>query len=450
MNTELIKELADSCPLIKNLIEFKETFWFNPNITTFEEGLPYVGLTADDVKNAAERLKRFAPYIAKVFPETSKYNGIIESGIENIEKIKTELAALGYKNIKGDLLLKKDSHLPVSGSIKARGGIYEVLKYAEDLAVEANLLSYSDNYEKLCSKEFTDFFSRYSIAVGSTGNLGLSIGIISAALGFNVFVHMSADASQWKKDRLRFLGVNVIEYNSDYSIAVEKARKGAENNPLCFFVDDENSRNLFLGYSVAGERVRKQLEDMNITVDVKNPLFVYLPCGVGGGPGGVAFGLKLAFGDNVHCIFAEPTHSPCMFLGVYTGMHDKISVRDIGIDNITAADGLAVGRASGFVGRAMKRLIDGYYTVEDRNLYCLLALLNKTEKIKLEPSALAGMLGPVHTSRSTDYLKFLNIDTETMKNAKHLVWATGGGMVPDKEFNEYIKKAELISLRPFL
>lgn len=436
-----IEQLTEQYPLVKELIELKEVSWFNPSITRLEEGLSYVGLGSEDIQDASQRLKRFAPYLAKAFPETAKTNGIIESEVVLISEMQSVLEREYDTPIQGRLLLKKDSHLPISGSIKARGGIYEVLTHAEKLAIEAGLLTESDDYSKLLNEEFRDFFKRFSIAVGSTGNLGMSIGIMSAKLGFSVSVHMSADARAWKKNRLRALGVNVIEYAQDYGVAVAQGRKEAENDPTCFFIDDENSQTLFLGYSVAGERLKKQFDEKGIAVDAQHPLFVYLPCGVGGGPGGVAFGLKMAFGDNVHCIFAEPTHSPCMMLGVHTGLHDAISVQDIGIDNITAADGLAVGRASGFVGRAMERLLDGYLTISDERMYRLLGQLNEAENIQLEPSALAGMIGPIVVTKSVEYRARMQFDDTVMGNATHLVWATGGGMVPAEEMDSYLKKS---------
>ncbi|GIA86524.1 D-serine dehydratase [Vibrio cholerae] len=434
-----IEQLTEQYPLVKELIELKEVSWFNPSITRLEEGLSYVGLGSEDIQDASQRLKRFAPYLAKAFPETAKTNGIIESEVVPISEMQSVLEREYDTPIQGRLLLKKDSHLPISGSIKARGGIYEVLTHAEKLAIEAGLLTESDDYSKLLNEEFRDFFKRFSIAVGSTGNLGMSIGIMSAKLGFSVSVHMSADARAWKKNRLRALGVNVIEYAQDYGVAVAQGRKEAENDPTCFFIDDENSQTLFLGYSVAGERLKKQFDEKGIAVDAQHPLFVYLPCGVGGGPGGVAFGLKMAFGDNVHCIFAEPTHSPCMMLGVHTGLHDAISVQDIGIDNITAADGLAVGRASGFAGRAMERLLDGYLTISDERMYRLLGQLNEAENIQLEPSALAGMIGPIVVTKSVEYRARMQFDDTVMGNATHLVWATGGGMVPAEEMDSYLK-----------
>ncbi len=434
-----IEQLTEQYPLVKELIELKEVSWFNPSITRLEEGLSYVGLGSEDIQDASQRLKRFAPYLAKAFPETAKTNGIIESEVVPISEMQSVLEREYDTQIQGRLFLKKDSHLPISGSIKARGGIYEVLTHAEKLAIEARLLTESDDYSKLLNEEFRDFFKRFSIAVGSTGNLGMSIGIMSAKLGFSVSVHMSADARAWKKNRLRALGGNMIEYAQDYGVAVAQGRKEAENDPTCFFIDDENSKTLFLGYSVAGERLKKQFDEKGIAVDAQHPLFVYLPCGVGGGPGGVAFGLKMAFGDNVHCIFAEPTHSPCMMLGVHTGLHDAISVQDIGIDNITAADGLAVGRASGFVGRAMERLLDGYLTISDERMYRLLGQLNEAENIQLEPSALAGMIGPIVVTKSVEYRARMQFDDTVMGNATHLVWATGGGMVPAEEMDSYLK-----------
>jgi D-serine dehydratase len=430
-----------SHPLIRDLVALKETTWFNPGVAPVAQALGDVGLTAADVADASARLTRFAAYLQRAFPETQGSGGIIESDIVPLAHLQPLLGERYAQVLPGALWLKRDSHLPISGSIKARGGIYEVLKHAEDLALAANLLTLDDDYAVLDSDKARAFFGQYKIAVGSTGNLGMSIGIMGAALGFQVTVHMSADARQWKKDKLRAHGVTVVEYASDYSVAVAQGRQQAESDPACHFVDDENSVNLFLGYSVAAERLKQQLATAGISVDAQHPLFVYLPCGVGGAPGGVAFGLKLVFGDDVHCIFAEPTHSPCMMLGVYTGLHDEVSVQDFGIDNVTAADGLAVGRASGFVGKAMQRLLDGFYTVSDEEMYSLLALMERSEGVRLEPSALAGVPGIARVlADQQGYLARVGLDTRAMAQATHLVWATGGNMVPGEEMDAYLAK----------
>ncbi len=441
MEKTQIQQLVTQFPLVQELIELKPVTWFNPRATTLQVGLPFVGLDASAVSDAEQRLARFAPYLSAAFPETRVTHGVIESEVVALHAMQTALDQRYGLTLAGRLLLKKDSHLPISGSIKARGGIYEVLAHAEKLALAAGLLQLTDNYASLFSEEFREFFSGYRIAVGSTGNLGMSIGIISARLGFSVSVHMSADAREWKKQKLRENGVNVVEYAQDYGVAVEQGRLQAASDPRCFFIDDENSQTLFLGYAVAGGRLKRQFADSGVKVDAQHPLFVYLPCGVGGGPGGVAFGLKLAFGDHVHCIFAEPTHSPCMLLGVHTGLHDGIAVQDLGIDNQTAADGLAVGRASGFVGRAMERLLSGFYTLSDREMFALLGLLDSHEHIQLEPSALAGMPGPWRVTADVEWLASQGLNAEQMNNATHLVWATGGGMVPEAEMTKYLATA---------
>ena len=121
-----------------------------------------------------------------------------------------------------------------------------------------------------------------------------------------------------------------------------------------------------------------------------------------------------------------------MMLGMATGMHNEIAVSDFGIKNKTIADGLAVGRASGFVGKQMLPFMDGCYSVADERMSALLKMIKDTEDIKLEPSALAGMFGPVMLSKTIGVLP----------EGYHLVWATGGSMVPDNEYEKYYKQGE--------
>ncbi|WP_411900341.1 pyridoxal-phosphate dependent enzyme, partial [Salmonella enterica] len=124
--------------------------------------------------------------------------------------------------------------------------------------------------------------------------------------GFKVTVHKSTDGSAWKKAKLRGHGVTVVEYEDDFGEAVGQSRKAAQSDPNCFFIYDENSRTLFLGYAVAGQRLKAQFAQQGRVVDAIHPLFVYLPFGVCGGPGGVPFALKLAFGDYVPFSFSSP------------------------------------------------------------------------------------------------------------------------------------------------
>ena len=431
-----IKKLKTAHREVATMAECKEIFWTNPKAGD-EKKLPF---NMEDICEAEARLKRFAPYIAKAFPETEAAGGIIESELVEIPEMKKELEKM-CGQFGGRLYLKCDSNLPVSGSIKARGGIYEVLKFAEKVATEAGMLSAEDDYSVLTEPRFRELFGNYSVAVGSTGNLGLSIGIISAKLGFKVTVHMSADARRWKKELLRSKGVTVIEYPDDYQKAVEEGRKEAASNPHCHFVDDEASADLFMGYSVAARRIDAQLQRLGITADDEHPLFVYIPCGVGGAPGGVAFGLKEVYGDNVHIFFAEPTHAPCMTLSMITGLKNEIAVSDIGLDGKTEADGLAVGRASVLVSDVMETLLDGCYTIEDKKLYPFLARLADTENIFIEPSSCASFTGPSLVAADTEWLEKRGLK-DKLNNASHILWATGGSMVPEGEMRSYYERGK--------
>lgn len=282
--------------LLQAIAAESEVFWANPDYTTFEEAMKKSSYTLEDVKDAEARLQRFASFICVAFPETEANKGIIGSKISRIPNMKEFVEKRYQQEIAGELYLKRDDTLPIAGTIKARGAIYEVLKHAETLALEHGLLkSTEEDYVVFASEEFRNFFAKHHIAVGTTGNLGISVRTMGAKLGFNVTVHVSVDAKQWKKDFLRSKGVEVIEHKTNFSKAVEQGRAESEANPNSYFVDDEHSEDLFLGYTVGGLRMKRQLEEEGIQVDVDHPLFVYLPCGIGGSPGGHHFWDETSF-----------------------------------------------------------------------------------------------------------------------------------------------------------
>ena len=120
-------------------------------------------------------------------------------------------------------------------------------------------------------------------------------------------------------------------------------------------------------------------------------------------------------------------------MGMMTHLYDKIAVTDLGIDGKTLADGLAVPRSSKIAGRVMRTLLYGAHTFSDDDIYRYLAMLADTQGIYVEPSAAAGFTAIVPTVN-----EFKN--KAALKNATHVVWATGGKLVPDDEMQKYYDK----------
>lgn len=431
--------------ILKQVENEQEVFWSNPYLINSDEAHNKAAYSFRDIQDVENRFRRFAPFIQLMYPETQEREGLLESEITSIPQMTKWLENTYQEELLGNFYIKRDDLLPISGTIKSRGAIYEVLKYAETLALEAGLLkSMEENYEIFASKAFQTFFSNYNLTVGTTGNLGISVGVMGRALGFQVTVHMSEEAKAWKKSYLRERGVDVIEHTTNFSKAVEEGRKASDADPKSYFVDDEHSEELFLGYTVGGYRMKEQLAQEGIRVDVDHPLFVYLPCGIGGSPSGITFGLKQAFGDNVHCFFAEPTKMPSMLLGLETQKFDEVSAEDFDLGSLTIADGLAVPRTSALVAKLMNTYFSGGYTLKDDTFKVLLTNLYQQESIFLEPAAVAGLVGPFKLLKSKagrEYLQKHQLK-DKLPNATHIAWATGGSMVPKKDKCDFIEQGK--------
>ena len=387
---------------------------------------------------------RLAPVLETCFPELKASKGRIQSKLIEAEDLR---GALGYGTSEyGRVFVKADGDLPVAGSIKARGGVYEVFMHAKKMAEKRGILTPGGDITVLVGEQARALFAQHTIAVGSTGNLGLSVGIAARALGFRAVVHMSSDAKQWKVDRLTRLGVEVVQHKADYTTAVEHARIDAEGDPSIYFVDDERSEMLFFGYSAAASELAVQLKEQGVTIDEDHPLFIYLPCGIGGAPGGAAYGLKAIFGDAAHAFFVEPVQSPCAMVHMMSGSKELISVYDVGLTNRTEADGMAVARMSEFVADVMKPMLSGVFTVDDDDLFRWLWKAQTTQAIRLEPSATAGFAGPefiVNSNQGRAYQEAHGLSNK-LAQATHVIWTTGGAFVPEEQFKEFMARGALL------
>ena len=420
---------------LSDLLRRVPTCWVRKGIATELPGPS----GAAQVQGAIDRWQRFAPVLAALFPDELP-DGLIESPLLRIPRLSALHAPpTAPPDLARRLFVKADHALPLAGSIKARGGIYAVLCIAERVSLAARLSGVED-WCLLAGPASRDLFGQHRIVVGSTGNLGFAVGLAARALGFQAEVHMSKDAKLWKKERLRRLGVTVVEHESDYSSAVGAARHSAAAVDTAHFIDDERSEDLFFGYSAAAARLAEQLLESAVTVSADTPLCIYLPCGVGGAPAGVLYGLRSLLGPHVWGFFAEPTASPCMLMRLL-GAPANASVYDLGLDNRTAADGLAVACASDLAFQSIAHQVTAAYTVTDGEMFDWIRKAWSTEGLRLEPAAATSLAGAL--DRAWMHPACAPLHTR-MSAGTHVIWTTGGARLPEEEFADLL--AELIQV----
>ena len=408
-------------PAITQLQAGSPAVWLRPADRLTQNSTP---LRTEEMEEARQRLERFRPVLATLFSGTAGgWDGRVRS------------ALLDYPR-QGDLpplLVKADHDLPMTGSVKARGGVYELLCRVEALAVMNGIVKSGEPLAPLLTAAARNIFSQHCIVVASTGNLGFSIGLVARAFGLNADVHMSHDAKTWKKERLRRTGANVIEHPCDYTETVARARAAAKTNGS-YFIDDESSRLLFVGYTTAASELAAQLDQRGVKIGNDAPLVVYLPCGVGGAPGGITAGLKAIYGSAVRCVFVEPVASACVFAALAVGAGAPVSVYDLGLDNDTIADGLAVPVASKLVLNSVGASIDAVVAVPDATMLEWVRRAWNEARLRLEPSAASGF-----AAVSLFLAAALEAGSPLPSKAIHVVWTTGGSQLPEDQFTALLR-----------
>jgi len=165
------KRIMDADEFLLNKIKaYQPVFWRNPNKEEVAKALKHIPLGLMDIQDAEKRLHRFAPAIKELFPETN--NGIIESSHVELRHAE-ELHGKTLEDFSGPVYAKLDNYLPISGSVKARGGIYEVLWFAEQVALQEGIITLDSDYRALLTPEARKVFSGYKKPLRKPPPLGV-------------------------------------------------------------------------------------------------------------------------------------------------------------------------------------------------------------------------------------------------------------------------------------
>ena len=172
----------------------------------------------------------------------------------------------------------------------------------------------------------------------TSGNTGISMSALGAALGHKVSIVMPDWMSKERKDIIRSLGAEIIEVSKEqggFTGSLKIADEIADTKPNVFLPRQfANNNNTLAHRTTTGLEISIQLQKAGL-----RPAAFVAGVGTGGTVMGVGGILKKMY-DNVKIHPLEPEESPTLTTGYKTGTHRIQGISDEFIPNIVKLDQL--------------------------------------------------------------------------------------------------------------
>jgi len=279
------------------------------------------------------------------------FQNIVEAGrkIRNlVTRTPTYLSVVFSQKTGAEVYLKLECFQPV-GAFKIRGAV-----------------------NKICSLSQSEL--KKGLVTASSGNHGLSVAYAAKLYGAKAVVIVLENAVKEKVEAIESYGAEVVKHGKDYEEAYLKALE-IQKKTRTTFVHPFNDPYVIAGQGTIGLELLEDVPDLDT---------IFVPVGGGGLISGIAVAAKNVKPD-IKIIGVQAEGAPAVYRSWKTG---KI----VEIDSVkTVADGLIARKPLDLTFRIMKKYVDDFLLVTDREIgEAVLALLREAH-VLAEPSGAASL-----------------------------------------------------------
>ncbi len=403
---------------LRDLLEQREIFWVNPDIEDRME--PLIDQWAVD--QAVERIRKAIPYMEAIFSDGDAKAEDVESPLVESHMIPEKLARrLGY-GMEGKIYLKCDNLLPVTGSSLDRVWLFEILRFAEDVAEDSGMYV-GEDYRVFEEKRYTDLFSQYSVVIGSDDRLGRAAATFAERLGFKVTLLVEDEAYE-EAVRTESRNLRVKKWGTDHGRTKEKILKEKDSDPFVLYLWESDPKAISLVIIANMRMIVDQMKEEDITVDGRHPLFLILPRGGSIDPGPLAYYVREVFGKNVHCFVGECTEKPDMAYGLISGLSQEQDLRHFSEAAGQDFPDAGLIKSTEDVKQMSKSSLDGVFTVSPESRRVWTDIMTRETGRKAGEADGVCPEGVLRIQKAYAYLMKNELNGK-MENATFILWLAG-------------------------